>query len=139
MMTTPENLRRRQRIEGVIVILLAIFTVFQAVLFNIEDRAQRDCFESKFSDLSYALDARAGLAERESRATRDVLLVYAEAAGILKDDPTKELTPAQQEALQVKLVKTLLTYKSEIEDIQRERRDNPVPPYPVGICDKKKE
>lgn len=135
MMTTPEKFRRRQLVEGLVLILLAVFTVVQSVAFSFEDSDQRECFEEKFSELSYALEARAKLAERESTATRDVLLVYAEAAGILRDDPTKELTPQQQKDLQVELVKTLLRYQDEIVEVAREREQNPVPPYPVGVCE----
>lgn len=134
-MTTPEHFRRRQRIEGVIVILLAIFTVIQAVAFSLEDSDQRTCVERKFSELSEALEARSGLAARESEATRRVWAVYGEYAGIVKGHPNQELTPEDRERLQRQFVDALLNYQAEVKAVQRERRENPVPPYPVGSCD----
>lgn len=134
-MTTPERIRRRQRIEGGVIIALAIFTVLQAIAFSLEDRNQRGCMEEKFSELSTALEARSGLATRESEATRQVWDVYGEYAGIVSDDPNRELTPEDRDRLQRQFVDALLNYQAEVEAIQRERKENPVPPYPVGSCD----
>ena len=134
-MTTPERLRRRQLIEGSVLILLAIFTVVQAVAFSLEDRGQQRCVEEKFGELSLALDARADLTERESIATRRVFSVWGKAAGIVQDRPGSELTPAEEDELQAELVDALLTYQDEAEAIRQERQDNPLPPYPVGTCD----
>jgi hypothetical protein len=121
-------------VEGTILILLGIFTVLQALYFSVEDRDQRECFESKFNELSRVVQIRGGLAERETSATSGVLDVYAEAAGLVKDDPTKPLKPEDQEQLQRDLVKALLRYQDEINAVQKVRDENQIPPYPVGIC-----
>lgn len=134
-MTTPERFRRRQIVEGVILILLAIFSVGQTVAFQNEDSDQRECVEDKFRELTVALDARSDLAGRESRASQNVWDVYARAAGLLKDDPTEELPPAEQEQLQRDLVAALLDYQDTMNDVRRQRAETPYPPYPVGICD----
>lgn len=134
-MTTPERFRRRQIVEGVILILLAIFSVGQTVAFQNEDSDQRECFEQKFSELTVALDARSDLAGRESRASQNIWDVWARAAGIVKDDPTEPITGPQQEQLQRDLVKALLAYQDTMDSVREERKDNPYPPYPVGICD----
>lgn len=144
-MTTPEKLRKRQLREGVVLIMLAIAVTLQAIYFNVQDTQQREdvrrsqqkqqaCLVEKFRDLSKALDVRANLTERESNASRRIWLIYSQAAGLVKDDPTKPLKPADQHRLQRDLVKALLNYQSEIEDIQKTRRENPVPPYPIGTC-----
>jgi hypothetical protein len=135
-MTTPEKLRRRQRIEGVVVILLAIFTVVQGVAFSLEDRDQQRCVEEKFGELSVALDARADLTERETEATRRVWRVYAKAAGLASQDSSNELSPEQENRLRAELVAALLNYQDEARAIQAERKENPLPPYPIGSCDR---
>lgn len=140
-MITPEAFRRRQLLEGVALVVIGIFIAAQSVYFNTqdtrqddEDMAQRSCFEKKFRELSVALDARAELTERETAQNKALWLIYAEAAGLLKDDPTAELTPKDQSKFQRKLVAQLLEYRKVINEIERDRRRNPVPPYPVGVC-----
>ena len=134
-MTTPERLRRRQRIEGSALIIIALLMLGQSWYFNAEDRDQRACIQQNFVELSRALDARADLTQRETSQNKALWLIYAEAAGLVKDDPTAELKPKDQARLQRELVAQLLEYKREITEIEQERRENPLPPYPVGVCD----
>lgn len=138
-MTTPDRLRRRQRILGVVVLVLAIFTVTQATYLTVQDRAQNKCFQDRFTELSHVSAIRADLAEKETRATAGVLGVYARAAGIVKDKPGYKLSPAQQERLNGQLVKKLLEYGKKTAEVQQERREHPIPPYPVGTCDEGEE
>ena len=147
-MTTPERLKRRQIREGLVLILLAIFTVVQAVYFNLEDRQQSECVRDNFSEFARVTGFRADigmqdseLQRRETAVSKKIWLTFAEAAGVIKDDPSKPLPPDEQARLNGELVKNLLEYKetiSEIEEereqLQRERRRNPVPPFPVGEC-----
>jgi hypothetical protein len=135
-MTTPERIRRRQRIEGGVLILLAIFTVIQGVAFSLEDRDQTRCMEDKFRELSVALDARGDLTERETEATRRVWRVYGKAAGLASQDASNELSEEQESRLRAELVAALLNYQDEARAIQAERKENPLPPYPVGSCDR---
>ena len=138
MMTTPERLRRRQLIEGGILILLGVFIAVQSLYFSLEDRDQRKCFEENFSKLSYALEARSRLTERETNQNKKLWLIYAKAAGIVKASgkPAEEaLTEKQKKELNNALVKQLLSYQSEIRKIEQDRRENPLPPYPVGVCE----
>lgn len=134
-MTTPERLRARQIQTGVVLILLGIFTVLQAIVFNLEDRQQRTCLEDNFIALNNALEVRADLAARETKLQHNVWSVYARAAGLLKDDPNEKLSPRDRKQLQREWVAALLEYDEGIQEIQRERRENPVPPYPVGSCE----
>jgi hypothetical protein len=134
-MTTPEALKRRQYREGVVLILLAIFTVIQASYFAVDDRQTRECIADKFAELSNALEVRSQLVTQETGITKKIWLTYAEAVGALKDDPTKELPPKKQEELRIELINNLLEYKTVIDHIEQERRENPLPPYPVGTCE----
>lgn len=136
-MTTPSRLRRRQRLLGVFVLLLALFTVTQATYLTVQDRDQNACFQRRFTELSEVSKIRAGLAEEETHATAGVLRVYARAAGIVQDKPGYQLNPRQQKFYQTLLVKRLLQYGRATKRIQQERQDHPVPPYPVGSCDGK--
>jgi hypothetical protein len=136
-MTTPERLRRRQLIESAMLIVVGILMIIQSYYFHHEDREQRECLSDNFVALSEALDIRSELVSRETAATKRIWLTYAEAAGVVKDDPTQELPPKEKARLQRKLVAALLDYERVIEDIERERRENPLPPYPVGVCTEK--
>lgn len=135
-MTTPERLRRRQLIEGFVLLLLAIFTVAQSLYFSVQNNNQQQCFERKFTEFSAVSKIRAGLATEETAATRRVLMVYAQAAGLVKDKEDQKLTPAQQKRFTAKLVDALVHYARATQRIQEQRREHPVPPYPVGACSK---
>lgn len=133
-MTTPDRLRHRQRVLGLVVLLLAVFTLAQATYLTVQDRDQNRCFQTRFTELSRVSKIRAGLAEQETAATAGVLDVYAQAAGIVKDKPGYKLDPADQERLKKLLVHRLLAYSETAARIQRERQQHPVPPYPIGTC-----
>ena len=136
-MTTPERLRRRQVIEGGLLILLGVAMLVQSLYFSLEDRAQRRCIAENFSELSGALDARSSLAERETTQNQALWGIYAEAAGIINKSgkpPEEALTEKQQADLNSRLIKQLLEYQTEMEDIKQDRKRNPLPPYPPGTC-----
>lgn len=134
MMTTPENFRRRQLVEGAMLIVVGIAMILQGWYFANEDRAQRVCVEDKFRELSVALESRADLTERETAQNKALWMIYARAAGLVQDKEEIKLTPKQQEKFNRELVNQLLEYKRVITSIERERQENPVPPYPVGVC-----
>lgn len=117
-------------------ILVGVLMILQSWYFNAEDRDQRACFEEKFSELSVALNSRSDLTERETSQNKALWLIYADAAGLVRDDPTQELKPKDQARLQRELVAQLLEYKKTITEIEQERKENPLPPYPVGVCDR---
>jgi hypothetical protein len=135
-MTTPERLRRRQLVEGGLLIVIGILMLGQTFYFNAVDREQRRCVTENFQELSVALDARAALVDRETSQNQALWSIYAEAAGLVNsdDDPSYELGPKEQHRLQEKLVEQLLVYEDAIEEIKAERKENPLPPYPVGEC-----
>jgi restriction endonuclease Mrr len=119
----------------VFVLLLAVFTTAQAVYFTIEDRKQRECFERQFAESAEVSQTRAALAERESGSERDWQLVLSESAKVVQDKKPSEINQKRVKELQDELVEELLDYKQEIQDIEAERKKNPVPDYAVGSCD----
>ena len=132
--STRDKLLRRQLLMGIALLLLAVFTASQAVYFSLEDRSTQRCINDKFHELSRALDVRSTLTERETEAASAIWDVYGEAAGLVKDDPTEPLAQEDQDRLNTKLVKTLLSYQEEIALIEEKRAKNPLPPYTIGTC-----
>lgn len=133
-MTTPERFRRRQFAEGMVLILLGIGMLLQTAYFNHQDQEQRRCLGDNFAELTVTLTERARLASLESEANKRVWLVYAEAAGLIRDDPTKPVPPEDVPRLQRELVAALLNFQRVVDSVEDERENNPVPPYPVGSC-----
>jgi len=125
MMTSPEKLRRRQHILGIIVILLAIFSVLQALYFQRQRVETQNCIARNFAELSSALQARADLQERESSATEFMIVEFARY--IRQRPPTEEERVAR-------LLEIADLYERMVDDIQGDRQRNPIPPYPRGTC-----
>lgn len=162
-MTTPERLKRRQLIQGALIIVMGFALVVNSWYFNNKDSDQRDCLVENFSDLTTALEFRSALTaqefeirDRETRASNQetaaaarIWNTYARAAGLLRDNPSAELPSEVQDRLRVDLVAALLDYAEVAEAVQRERQEiervsrglakireqNPIPPFPSGTCD----
>lgn len=126
--------RRRQVYLGVFVLLLSVFSVAEGVYFRHQDKLQRQCIERSFADLSAALQVRADLIEQDSAMNNKAWMVYADAAGVVRDDPTKPLPPKVLHHYQRRLVRTLLEYRRVERRIAQARDDNAIPPFPVGRC-----
>jgi hypothetical protein len=161
-MTTPERQRKRQIrifwiqvLEGLLILAIGIAMLIQSSIYNDRDEKQNDAIAGNVQQLADTQDdiievqeclaqvvstitgvnrVRSGLVEDESKATRRVLLVFAEAAGLVREDPTQPLTPEDQDRLNVKLVKALLAYKRVTATVERERQANPVPDLDVDVC-----
>lgn len=132
-MTTPERLKRRQMIEGSLLVVIGIALLVQALYFQAKAADQRECLTTNFQELSVALDARGDLTQKETAQNKALWLIYARAAGLLKD-PKGELTQKQQQRFQVELVDQLAEYQRVIKKIEEERKEHPLPPYPLGVC-----
>lgn len=115
-MTTPENFRRRQRIEAVLLIIVGIGMIVQAIYFNHEDQKQKQCLADQFQRLTTSYSARARLAEKDSQATNAVIMAVATAKN--RSD----------------YVDALQTFVGEQARISQARKDHPVPPFPAGKC-----
>lgn len=115
-MTTPERLRRRQRIEGAVLIILAICMLIQAWYFHSRDVGQRNCVANQFHQLASVQRARAELVDQDSKSTDRVITSVAQAKS--KSD------------VQVALSMFLATQKK----ITAERETHKIPPFPPGSC-----
>jgi hypothetical protein len=162
-MTTPERIRRRQHRLGYVIIAMGIAMIGQAYYFNDKDADNDACLIENFSQLTEALEVRSELATREallnrrglaasgyeSAAADQIWQTFGEAAGYLREDPTKPLPPKEAERLNRQLVRDLLHYVAVAErvaerrdrlQVQRDnlverRDDNPIPPFPSGTCE----
>lgn len=121
-------------IEGALLIVLGVGLVVQSSYFQGQNEQQRRCLGDNFRELTVTLTDRAQLAAQESEANKRVWLVWADAAGIVRDDPTQPLPPKEQARLQRDLVAALLDFKRVVDSVEVQRRENPVPPYPAGSC-----
>jgi multidrug resistance efflux pump len=115
--TSPERLRRRQRIEGSLLLALGIFTILVSIYFRGQDAAQRECINTYIAANSDTSAVRSKLVERESQATRRLLL--------------RGTSVESREEFQ----KVRAQYVRAIAAIDKARRENPVRPFPEGICD----
>lgn len=115
-MTTPERLKRRQLIEGAMLIVIGLLMIVQSWYFNGQGREQRECLAENFAALSEALEVRSELTDRETAAARRF-----NTAELRVDSDEEYLAELQR-------------YSDEIDAVRRERKENPLPPYPVGEC-----
>lgn len=116
-MTTPERLRRRQRIEGSLLIFLAICMLLQAWYFHSQDNDQKSCIAQQFHKSSVVQAARGKLVERDSAAKTEVI---------------KEIAKAKtKEDVRNALDEYLVTQTK----IDSDRKDHQIPPFPPGKCD----
>lgn len=138
-MTTPEKIRRRERIiiVGLIVVLVGvIFTSWQDQ--RADDRAQqreqsaeaRDaererryqlCLTEQITALTDSLTVRGRLAEADSDITRRVILTVANAT-------------SSQNMVGVRTA--LAQYAIDAAEVKRLRARTTIPPFPTGKCDK---
>lgn len=116
-MTTPEKFRRRQRLEGAGLLVLGAFTVLVSVYFNAEDRQQQECIREVVSDIQSNYEARSHISTREFAATREII--------------SRALTAETRAAV----IEAREDYFRSIRGIDRDRKRNPVPQFPLGECE----
>ena len=114
-MTTPERFRRRQRVEGIAVLVIGALLLVQAWYFQDQDKEQRECIRDQVQSVVNTLTARSGLAQRES------------------DNTARVLTAAADADEQTDFRRVLDEYKLEQERITNAREANPIK-YPTGEC-----
>lgn len=119
-MTTPERLRRRQRIESTFIVILTIALVAAALWFNGQASAQQTCLSTYISINSQTTKIRSDLVSRESKTTRKFLLDAT--------DPDKVKTREEFQKIRAR-------YKRSLASIDAARAANPVQPFPKGVCD----
>lgn len=122
---------RRLFIQGLILVLMMCGL---GTYVTIRVNQTQSCFQGKFAALSSTYEARASLAEQETSQNKALWLIYAEAAGAIKDPKHPKLSLQDQQRLNEKLIKQLLIYKQKIGEIEKQREQHPVPPFPSGTC-----
>lgn len=145
-MTTPERLRRRQLIEGTVLIILSLFLVGTSWTDQRDDAAQRECLADTTQDLTEALNARSevGLRTNDLRDQRidlvdermDFLLAI-----LLRSAQNRTPTEEEQQQLREEFIATTQALqqkkthlKARIEASKKELAAIPIPPYPEGTC-----
>jgi len=147
MMTTPERFRRRQLIEGSVLIMLAVFIALQSVAFNLQSRDQQKCLEQSFSELNRALVSRSTLATESNRLKdQNAQLTADQFDWLLALFVTSASNPHPTEKERAELRERFLRetkafqdqradLKKQIAVVTEEQADHPLPPYPAGKCD----
>lgn len=115
-MTTPENFRRRQRIEGTALLILGLVTVLFAVYFHAQDVKQRECLNQQVHEITASFRARADLVDRDSHIKTEVISAVARAKS------------------QADVAQALSRYLTDQREVDQARADTPTPTYPAGEC-----
>lgn len=131
-MTTPERIRRRQRIEGAFLIILGTASVVYAVFDNRQDQRVLDCIVRVATEQNAVLDAGREAQRLERRAgeieqAADERLIGAALRGEIQTPEDVQAAQTRYDAQQVRA------------DRKRERADDarlnsPVPPDPTTVC-----
>lgn len=116
-MTTPERLRRRQRLESAGLAVLALGLVASVIWTDRQDAQQGECIRSFIEADSETGAIRSQLVEDESQANREVI------GQVLASTTREEIDQAEAD------------WRAELDRIDAVRAANPVRPFPVGVCD----
>lgn len=129
-MTTPERLRRRQRREEILLIVLGILVGLTAIYFHGEDVKQRECIAENTAALNTVLTKRGELAEQESAANQ------AESSTTRKLIIDAFASDSRQEAFAAfkKAQDGWAEIDKDRKRIARQRDANPIPDFPEGTC-----
>lgn len=157
-MTTPEKFRRRQRFEGIVLVLLGVFTVGY-VLYDSHEAGIRDqCIADSFHDFSTSLTVRSSLTVRT-----DQLKIRAERlqdqADVLQDEKITNTAHLIKQVFAAATPQESLAayfrYQHELNRIQQDSRaldhrqdrlehraarvtakrvKTVIPPFPTGKC-----
>lgn len=135
-MTTPERLRRRQRIETALVGLVMVvvgLSQYTAAQDRKEqariDTAQEQCVAKQVTEITEALNARSESSGRLNDATADVLDSFVGAAAA-----KKEGTQTEEERSRP-IIKALERYAEVRDEVKKSRKNNPFPAFPTGKCE----
>lgn len=120
-MTTPEKVRRRERLLGVGVVicglLVALSTYTNDKRNDKQDREFQNCITSVVGDLTDSLTARSNLTEPDAKSVRVLI---------------SDLLNAKSKADSRKAIKK---YNGTQEALAGVRKSHPIPPFPDGTCD----
>jgi MoxR-like ATPase len=122
--TTPERLRRRQRIETALVLVTIVLATLSVFWTDRQNAQQDECVAEQITDLTDALNARSDSTGKLNDATGEVINSFVQAAQS-PDDPDNRAP----------ILRALNDYAEVQADVREARRDNPFPPFPTGKCD----
>lgn len=120
-MTTPEKIRRRERLLGVGVVICGLLVALSTYLGDRrddrQDRQFRECITTVVGGLTDSLTARSNLTEPDALSVRVLI------SDLLKSKSEKDSRKAIRE------------YNQTQADLAKVRKSNPIPPFPDGTCD----
>lgn len=130
-MTTPERLRRRQRIEGLILIAIGVFSLLQFNYFHGQDDKQRACLADVVREQNEVLTLRGDLSKQdsdinadESAATRTLIVKVFAATD--SEGARAAFAEAQHKWADI---------DARRDEVTAARRANPIPDLPAGTCE----
>lgn len=122
-MTTPEKVRRRERLLGVGLVICGLLVAGSSYLNDKRDDAQdkefRNCITQVVGELTDSLTARSDLTEPDAKSVRELI-----------SDLLQAKSPEDSQAA----IKKYNHTQADLADI---RKTNPIPPFPDGTCDDK--
>lgn len=143
-MTTPERLRRRQRREEILLIVLGLLVGATSIYFHGQDVNQRQCFADNFTQLSSSLSGRSDIAGREARAAKlESTATRLESAAnndfykaAFASTSQAEVRDAYRDyqvaAAKVNRMRAKVDHRRE--RIAVDRAEHPIPDFPEGTC-----
>jgi hypothetical protein len=130
-MTTPEKFRRRQRIEGTIVIALAIASIAYGVVDSREEQARDACMVKSFEQANDVQNLRASLAEQTS-----------EVQEAIDNNQNRVIQTVSSANNRKEVARAFAEFNAEVErldderaELLRERKNTDIPPFPTGKCE----
>jgi hypothetical protein len=130
-MTTPEKFRRRQRIEGTVVIALAIASIAYGVVDSREEQARDACMVKSFEQANDVQNLRASLAEQTS-----------EVQEAIDNNQNRVIQTVSSANNRKEVARAFAEFNAEVErldderaELLRERKNTDIPPFPTGKCE----
>jgi hypothetical protein len=130
-MTTPEKFRRRQRIEGTVVIALAIASIAYGVVDSREEQARDACMVQSFEQANDVQNLRASLAEQTS-----------EVQEAIDNNQNRVIQTVSSANNRKEVARAFAEFNAEVErldderaELLRERKNTDIPPFPTGKCE----
>lgn len=144
-MTTPERFRRRQRIEGVFLIILAIVSVAYGVWDSERAQARDECMADNFRASGYTLERRAELTEKATQISLRVDALQAHT----NSNQDKLIADAMSAEDKAEAIAAFVVFQRRVEQLDqrrirlderqskllRQRQRTDLPPFPSGTCE----
>lgn len=108
---------KKQIRQGTFLVALGLTTAALGVYVRAADTQQRDCLADSFAALTDSLEARVEIGDRDSQVKTRVIYRVARATS------------------DAEVAAALSDFLVEQARVDRERDENPVPPFPSGVCD----